>query len=70
LRKGDGLFVKTCKNVSKNFPEIEFTEQYVDACAMNLIRKPDDYDIILTTNMFGIFIDEVYRCRVEEGWQI
>jgi 3-isopropylmalate dehydrogenase len=62
LRKGDGLFVKTCKNVSKNFPEIEFTEQYVDACAMNLIRKPDDYDIILTTNMFGdILSDEALQ---------
>jgi 3-isopropylmalate dehydrogenase len=62
LRKGDGLFAKTCKNVSKNFPEIEFTEQYVDACAMNLIRSPDDYDIILTTNMFGdILSDEALQ---------
>jgi 3-isopropylmalate dehydrogenase len=62
LRKGDGLFAKTCRNVSKNFPGIEFTEQYVDACAMNLIRNPDDYDIILTTNMFGdILSDEALQ---------
>ena len=62
LRKGDGLFAGTCRNVSKNFPGIEFTEQYVDACAMNLIRNPDDYDIILTTNMFGdILSDEALQ---------
>ena len=62
LRRGDGLFARTCKNVSKNFPQIEFTEQYVDACAMNLIRNPDDYDIILTTNMFGdILSDEALQ---------
>jgi 3-isopropylmalate dehydrogenase len=62
LRRGDGLFARTCKNVSKNFPQIEFTEQYVDACAMNLIRNPDDYDVILTTNMFGdILSDEALQ---------
>jgi 3-isopropylmalate dehydrogenase len=62
LRRGDGLFARTCKNVSKNFPQIEFTEQYVDACAMNLIRNPNDYDIILTTNMFGdILSDEALQ---------
>jgi 3-isopropylmalate dehydrogenase len=62
LRRGDGLFARTCKNVSKNFPQIEFTEQFVDACAMNLIRNPDDYDIILTTNMFGdILSDEALQ---------
>jgi 3-isopropylmalate dehydrogenase len=62
LRRGDGLFARTCRIVSKNFPEIEFTEQYVDACAMNLIRNPDDYDVILTTNLFGdILSDEAIQ---------
>jgi 3-isopropylmalate dehydrogenase len=62
IRRGDGLFARTCRNVSKNYPEIEFTEEYVDACAMNLIRKPDEYDVILTTNMFGdILSDEAIQ---------
>jgi 3-isopropylmalate dehydrogenase len=62
MRRSDGLFARTCRSVSKNFPEIEFTEQYVDACAMNLIRKPDDYDVIVTTNMFGdILSDEAIQ---------
>ena len=58
LRKGDGLFASTCKSVSQKFPEIEFSQQYVDACAMNLIRNPEDFDIIVTTNLFGDIISD------------
>ncbi len=62
LRRGDGLFASTCRMVSNDFPNISFTEQYVDACAMNLIRNPEDYDVILTTNMFGdILSDEAIQ---------
>ena len=62
LRRGDGLFARTCRIVSNGFPDIAFTEQYVDACAMNLIRNPEDYDVILTTNMFGdILSDEAIQ---------
>ena len=62
LRRGDGLFARTCRIVSNAFPNIAFTEQYVDACAMNLIRNPEDYDVILTTNMFGdILSDEAIQ---------
>ena len=59
MRRSDGLFARTCRSVSKNFPKIEFTEQYVDACAMNLIRRPDDYDVIVTTNMFGDILSDL-----------
>jgi 3-isopropylmalate dehydrogenase len=56
------LFASTCRKVSNDFPNISFTEQYVDACAMNLIRNPEDYDVILTTNMFGdILSDEAIQ---------
>jgi 3-isopropylmalate dehydrogenase len=62
LRRGDGLFASTCRKVSNDYPHISFTEQYVDACAMNLIRNPEDYDVILTTNMFGdILSDEAIQ---------
>ena len=62
LRRGDGLFARTCRIVSNGFPNIAFTEQYVDACAMNLIRNPEDYDVILNTNMFGdILSDEAIQ---------
>jgi len=45
--------------VSKEFPELEFEHLLVDACAMHLIRRPTDFDVIVTENMFGdILTDE------------
>jgi 3-isopropylmalate dehydrogenase len=58
LRKGDGLFVKICRKVAENYPDINYSELYVDACAMNLIRNPEDFDVILTTNLFGDIISD------------
>lgn len=58
LRKGDGLFAKTCRLIAEKYPDIEYSESYVDACAMNLIRNPEDFDIILTTNLFGDILSD------------
>ena len=58
LRKGDGLFSQTCRSVSHKYPNIQYSELYVDACAMNLIRNPEDFDIILTTNLFGDILSD------------
>jgi 3-isopropylmalate dehydrogenase len=58
LRKGDGLFATTCKTVAKKYPKIEYSELYVDACAMNLIRNPEEFDVIVTTNLFGDILSD------------
>ncbi|MCD6341980.1 MAG: isocitrate/isopropylmalate dehydrogenase family protein [Thaumarchaeota archaeon] len=53
-----GLFAKTCRAVSKKYPDVSFSEMYVDAAAMNLIRKPHEFDVIVTTNMFGDILSD------------
>ena len=58
LRKGDGLFKNICKEISKKYPQIEYSELYVDACAMNLIRNPENFDVIVTTNLFGDILSD------------
>lgn len=58
LRKGDGLFAATCKDVAKKYPEIQYSELYVDACSMNLIRNPEEFDVIVTTNLFGDILSD------------
>jgi 3-isopropylmalate dehydrogenase len=58
MRKGDGMFAQISKDVSKRYPRIEFSELYVDACAMNLIRNPQAFDVILTTNLFGDILSD------------
>ena len=58
MRITDGLFAKACSEVSKNYPEIEFEQMYVDACAMNLIRQPQNFDVVVTTNLFGDILSD------------
>jgi 3-isopropylmalate dehydrogenase len=58
LRKSDKLFVETAKEVARDYADIEIDEMYVDACSMELIRNPNRFDIILTTNLFGDIISD------------
>ncbi|MFQ5941068.1 MAG: isocitrate/isopropylmalate dehydrogenase family protein [Nitrososphaerales archaeon] len=58
LRKTDGLFSTACREVSKKYADINFSEMYVDACAMNMIRNPENFDVIVTTNLFGDILSD------------
>ena len=58
MRVTDGLFARACTDVSKNYPDVIFEQMYVDACAMNLIRQPEEFDVIVTTNLFGDILSD------------
>jgi|SRR5579885_882300 3-isopropylmalate dehydrogenase len=58
MRKTDGLFSRTCQEVSETYPGIKFEQMYVDACSMNLIRQPESFDVIVTTNLFGDILSD------------
>jgi len=58
LRTGDGFFLSTCTEIAKKYPSIEFKDEYVDAVANNLIACPGDYDVLLTTNMYGDILSD------------
>ena len=44
--------------VGRNYPEVELQHMYVDNCAMQLIRNPGQFDVIVTTNMFGDILSD------------
>lgn len=58
MRMTDGIFAQSCLDVSKNYPDVAFEQMYVDACAMNLIRQPESFDVIVTTNLFGDILSD------------
>lgn len=58
MRLTDGLFAKACSDVAKDYPDVMFEQMYVDACAMNLIRQPEQFDVIVTTNLFGDILSD------------
>jgi 3-isopropylmalate dehydrogenase len=58
LRVSDGLFLECVRQVAKAYPEIEYEEKLVDAMAALLIRDPSQFDVIVTTNMFGDILSD------------
>ena len=58
MRVTDGMFSKACSEVAKEYPDVSFEQMYVDACAMNLIRQPESFDVIVTTNLFGDILSD------------
>lgn len=59
FKLGCGMFVEECLKLSSEFPDVMVDEVIVDTMAMRLIRDPQNFDVIVTTNMFGdILTDE------------
>ena len=58
MRVTDGLFASVCREVSKQYPDIMFNELYVDAASMRLIKEPQDFDVLVTPNLFGDILSD------------
>ncbi len=52
------LWRKVVVEVHDKYPDVELRHMYVDNCAMQLIRNPRQFDVILTTNMFGDIVSD------------
>jgi 3-isopropylmalate dehydrogenase len=52
------LWRETCTEVAKQFSDVTFSSMYVDNCAMQLIAKPSQFDVILTNNIFGDILSD------------
>ncbi|MFZ2738367.1 MAG: isocitrate/isopropylmalate family dehydrogenase [Burkholderiaceae bacterium] len=59
FKLGCGMFVEECYRVAKDFPDVKVSEVSVDTMAMRLVRDPQNFDVVVTTNLFGdILTDE------------
>jgi isocitrate dehydrogenase (NAD+) len=59
LKSTSGLFLKVAREVAAQYPEIECNEMIVDNCCMQLVMKPEQFDVIVTTNLFGDIISDL-----------
>ncbi len=53
-----GLWREVVEEESKNFPEVELEHLYVDNCAMQMVRRPSTFDVIVTGNIFGDILSD------------
>lgn len=58
LRISDGLFLAEARKIARQYPDMEYEEQLIDSMTALLIRKPETYDVIVTTNMFGDILSD------------
>jgi isocitrate dehydrogenase (NAD+) len=59
MKLSDGLFLKCCKEVAEQFPEITYAEHIVDNTCMQLVMNPWQYDVILTENLYGDILSDL-----------
>src|SRR6202790_458841 len=53
MKLADGLFLRCCREVAARFPDIEYKELIVDNASMQLVIRPESFDILLLPNLYG-----------------
>ncbi|XP_010437443.1 PREDICTED: isocitrate dehydrogenase [NAD] regulatory subunit 3, mitochondrial [Camelina sativa] len=56
MKLADGLFLESCREVAKNYSGITYNEIIVDNCCMQLVAKPEQFDVMVTPNLYGNLI--------------
>src|SRR3546814_6938188 len=58
FKLGCGMFVEECRRAAERYPDVEVEDVIVDTFAMHLVRNPQRFDTVVTTNMFGDILTE------------
>jgi isocitrate dehydrogenase (NAD+) len=59
MKLSDGLFLRCCREVAKEHPEIEYRELIVDNASMQLVMRPERFDVLLLPNLYGDIVSDL-----------
>jgi isocitrate dehydrogenase (NAD+) len=59
MKFSDGLFLRTAREVAKEYPDIEFEDRLVDNMSMQLVRNPERFDVIVAPNLYGDLLSDL-----------
>ena len=59
MKHTDGLFYAVSREVAKEYPEIEYDEYLVDNMSMQLVQKPENFDVLLLPNLYGDILSDL-----------
>ncbi|MGO9602110.1 MAG: isocitrate/isopropylmalate dehydrogenase family protein [Candidatus Binataceae bacterium] len=59
MKLSDGLFIRCARRVARDYPEILYQEQIVDAACMRLVTKPASFDVLLLENLYGDIVSDL-----------
>lgn len=59
MKFSDGLFLEVSREVAKDYPDIEFEDRIIDNMCMQLVQKPELYDILVLPNLYGDVVSDL-----------
>jgi len=59
LKFSDGLFQAVARRVASQYPEVEFSDMLIDAACMQLVRRPEQFDVLVLPNFYGDFVSDL-----------
>lgn len=59
MKLADGLFLRCCREIAQEYPEIEYKELIVDNASMQLVLRPETFDILLLPNLYGDIVSDL-----------
>ncbi|XP_070559031.1 isocitrate dehydrogenase [NAD] subunit gamma, mitochondrial-like isoform X1 [Ptychodera flava] len=59
MKLGDGLFLRCCREVAKSYPDIEFSDMIIDNCSMQLVSRPQQFDVMVMPNLYGNIVSNI-----------
>jgi isocitrate dehydrogenase (NAD+) len=59
MKLSDGLFLECFYNVAKNFPDIEADDKIIDNCCMQLVMRPEQFDVLVMENLYGDIVSDL-----------
>jgi isocitrate dehydrogenase (NAD+) len=59
MKLADGLFLECSRKVAREYAEIEYKEMIIDNCAMQLVKNPKQFDVLLLENLYGDIISDL-----------
>jgi isocitrate dehydrogenase (NAD+) len=59
MKLSDGLFLDCIRKVARDYPDIEYREVIVDNCCMQLVMRPEQFDVLLLENLYGDIVSDV-----------
>ena len=59
MKMSDGLFLRCCREVAKDYPEVGYGELIVDNACMQMVMRPETYDVLVLPNLYGDIVSDL-----------
>src|ERR671930_182747 len=59
MKFSDGLFLETAREVAKEHPDVEFEDRIVDNLSMQMVQRPEEYDVLVLPNLYGDIVSDL-----------